>query len=405
VKGNSKDAGFETRAIHAGQSFDPTTGAVNVPIYQTSTYAQHEVGRPYGHFEYSRTHNPTRSALEDCIASLEGGAFGLAFASGMAAESTLLQILKPGDHVILGDDVYGGTYRLFSKVLALWGIAFTLVDLTSAEKIEEAYQSNTKLVWLETPSNPWLRSADIAAVASSTHARNALLVVDNTFASPYLQRPLILGADFVVHSATKYLGGHSDVVLGIVVGKDEKHREVVAFHQNAIGAVSGPFDSYLVLRGLKTLSVRVKQHGENAIAIARFLKEHSKVADVFYPGLESDPGHTVARRNLLSGGSLEGIPADQRDAALSKIGFGGMLSFLAKDGEAAARKIVGRTQVFTLAESLGGVESLIEHPAAMTHASLAGSGVEIDPSLVRLSVGIENVNDLLADLDQALGEH
>jgi cystathionine gamma-synthase len=403
VKSDTKSASFETRAIHAGQSFDPTTGAVNVPIYQTSTYAQHEVGKPYGKYEYSRTQNPTRSALEECIASLEGGSFGLAFGSGMAAESTLLHILKPGDHVILGDDVYGGTYRLFSKVLAPWGIRFDLVDLTHPDSLEVAYKENTKLVWLETPSNPWLRSADIADVAASAHERKALLVVDNTFASPFLQRPLLLGADFVVHSATKYLGGHSDVVLGIIVGKDKDCREEVAFYQNAIGGVTGPFDSFLVLRGLKTLSVRMKQHGENALAVARYLQDHPKISKVFYPGLPTDSGHAVARKNQRSGGAVEGIEPNKREAAIDAAGFGGMISFLAAGGEKAARKLVSRTKLFTLAESLGGVESLIEHPAAMTHASLAGSGVEIDPALVRLSVGIEHVNDLIKDLDQALG--
>jgi len=402
MKGDSTNAGFDTRAIHAGQAFDPSTGAVNVPIYQTSTYAQHAVGKLYGKYEYSRTHNPTRTALEDCIASLEGGAFGLAFASGMAAESTLLQLLKPGDHVVLGDDVYGGTYRLFSKVLTRWGIEFDLVDLTRIEDLGRAYKGNTVLVWLETPSNPWLRSADIALVAAAAHARGALFVVDNTFASPYLQRPLLLGADFVVHSATKYLGGHSDVVLGIIVGKDAKYRDEVAFYQNAAGGVSGPFDSFLVLRGIKTLAVRMKQHGANALAVARYLDAHPKIDRVFYPGLPADPGHSVARKNQLSGGALQGGLPENFDVMQDNAGFGGMVSFLASGGETAARRIVELTQVFTLAESLGGVESLIEHPAAMTHASLAGSGVEVDPALVRLSVGIENIEDLLTDLDQAL---
>jgi len=384
--------GFSTLAIHAGQAPDPQTGAVIVPIYQTSTYAQHAVGQTYAGYEYSRTHNPTRTALQTCIAALEGGKHGLAFASGMAAIATLCYLLRPGDHVILGDDVYGGTYRLFSKVLQHYGIRFTLTDLTDAAAITAAFTPETKLIWLETPSNPLLKSMDIAALAEQAHARGAWLAVDNTFASPYLQRPLLLGADFVVHSATKYLGGHSDVVGGLIVVNDDALAERIAFHQNAAGGVPGPQDCFLVLRGIKTLAVRMRQHGENARQIAEMLTKHPAIERVLYPGLPNDPYHAIARRNQESG------PTGSGDRA----GFGGMVSFIARGGEAQARAIVAKTRLFTLAESLGGVESLIEHPGAMTHASLAGSGVEIDPALVRLSVGIEDIEDLLQDLEQAL---
>lgn len=392
--------GFATRAIHAGQEPDPYTGAVNVPIYQTSTFAQHAVGQTYGGYEYARTQNPTRKALENCIASLEGGKHGLAFASGMAAETTLCYLLEPGDHVVLGDDVYGGTYRLFARVLARYGITFDLADLTNPETAAAHFRPETKLVWLETPTNPWLKSIDIRSIADLAQRHGAWLAVDNTFASPYLQRPLLLGADFVVHSSTKYLGGHSDVVGGLIVLNDDALRDRIAFHQNAAGAVPGPQDCFLVLRGLKTLGVRMRQHGANALQIAQFLAAHPAVATVFYPGLPSDPQHRTARRNFASGGGAAN--AADREQAVDRAGFGGMVSFLARGGEAAAREIVSRTRLFTLAESLGGVESLIEHPAAMTHASLAGSSIEIDPALVRLSVGIEEAEDLLADLAQAL---
>jgi cystathionine beta-lyase/cystathionine gamma-synthase len=384
--------GFSTRAIHAGQEPDPLTGAVSVPIYQTSTFAQHEVGRTFGGYEYSRTHNPTRTALEQCLASLEGGRHGLAFASGMAAITTLCYLLRPGDHVVLGDDVYGGTYRLFARVLADYGIAYTLADLTNPAQTEAAFRAETRLVLLETPTNPLLKSIDLAAVADRAHTHGAWLAVDNTFATPYLQRPLLLGADFVVHSATKYLGGHSDVVSGLIVLNDDDLRERIAFHQNAVGAVPGPLDCFLVLRGIKTLAVRMRQHSENALRIAGFLRGQGAVDRVLYPGLPEDPYHEVARKNLASGGAGD----------VDRAGFGGMLSFTLRSGEAEARAVIARTRLFTLAESLGGVESLIEHPGAMTHASLAGSGVEIDPALVRLSVGIEDADDLITDLAQAL---
>jgi cystathionine beta-lyase/cystathionine gamma-synthase len=384
MKGDYHKAGFETRAIHAGQPADPQTGAVTVPIYQTSTYAQEEVGKHRG-YEYSRTHNPTRTALEECIASLEGGdgAYGLAFASGLGAETTLLLTLKAGDHVLLGDDVYGGTYRLFAKVLSQYGINFDLADLTDLEKAAGKLRSSTKMVWLETPTNPWLKVIDIAQVAEMAHGAGSLLVVDNTFASPYLQRPMELGADVVLHSSTKYLGGHSDVVNGLLVMRDRELRDRVAFFQNAAGAVPGPFDCWLVMRGIKTLPVRMRAHQENALAIAQFLEQHPMVERVLYPGLPSHPQHELAKQQMS--------------------GFGGMVSFIAKGGEAAARAIVARTKIFTLAESLGGVESLIEHPGAMTHASLAGSPIEMEPALVRLSVGIETTADLIRDLEEALG--
>ena len=401
MKGDPSDTGFLTRAIHAGQAPDPTTGAVSVPIYQTSTFAQHSVGDTYGGYEYARTQNPTRKALEECIASLEGGQYGLAFASGMAAIATLCYLLRPGDHVILGDDVYGGTYRLFARVLSEYGIAFDLTDLTDTAKTEAAFRPETKLVWLETPTNPLLKSIDIAEIAALAKSRSVWTAVDNTFASPYLQRPLLLGADFVVHSATKYLGGHSDVVGGLIVLNDTELRDKIAFHQNAVGGVPGPQDCFLVLRGLKTLGVRMERHGQNARRIADFLTQHSAVETVFYPGLPTDPYLAVTRRNFASGGALE--RADDKGEAQERAGYGGMVSFIARGGEGAAKSLVARTQIFTLAESLGGVESLIEHPGAMTHASLAGSSIEIDPALVRLSVGIENADDLIADLAQALG--
>lgn len=401
MKGNPTATGFDTRAIHAGQAPDPATGAVTIPIYQTSTFAQHSVGDTYGGYEYARTQNPTRKALEECIASLEGGQHGLAFASGMAAITTLCYLLRPGDHVILGDDVYGGTYRLFARVLSEYGIRFDLVDLTALKQTEAAFRPETKMVWLETPTNPLLKSLDIADIATLAHNHNAWLAVDNTFASPYLQRPLLLGADFVVHSATKYLGGHSDVVGGLIVLNDTELRDKIAFHQNAVGGVPGPLDCFLVLRGLKTLGVRMERHGQNARQVADALKNHSAVRKVFYPGFADDPYSVVTQRNFASGGGVAG--ARNLEEAQNRIGYGGMISFLAQN-EDTAKAIAARTQVFTLAESLGGVESLIEHPGAMTHASLAGSSIEIDPALVRLSVGIENIADLLADLTQALGE-
>jgi cystathionine gamma-synthase len=384
MKGDYNRAGFETRAIHAGQPADPTTGAVSVPIYQTSTYAQEAVGQNKG-YEYSRTHNPTRTALEQCIASLEGGpdTYGLGFATGMAAINNLLYLARPGDHIALSDDVYGGTFRLFARILANYGLEYDLVDLTDLERAAGKMRTTTKFVWLETPTNPWLKVIDIQQVADLAHNAGAKLVVDNTFASPYLQRPLELGADVVVHSATKYLGGHSDVVNGLLVTKDRELRDQVAFYQNATGATPGPFDCWLVLRGLKTLPIRMKAHCENAQAVAEFLSQHPKVERVLYPGLPSHPQYEIARRQMA--------------------GAGGMVSFIAKGGYEAALEIVAKTKIFTLAESLGGVESLIEHPGAMTHASLAGSPIEMNPALVRLSVGIESKEDLLRDLEQALG--
>ncbi|MCA1838869.1 MAG: cystathionine gamma-synthase [Actinomycetota bacterium] len=371
---------FETKAIHVGQDPDPTTGAAVVPIYQTSTYVQQEVGEHKG-FEYSRTGNPTRAALESCIASLESASFGLAFASGMAAEDAVLRLLSSGDHVVLGDDVYGGTRRLFDKVLVRFGLSFTSVDTTSLDDVRSAIQPNTKLIWIETPTNPYLRIADIEALSALGHEHDCLICVDNTFASPFLQRPLDLGADLVVHSTTKYLGGHSDVVGGAVCTKDKGLAETLYYLQNAVGAVPGAFDSWLVLRGIKTLGVRMRQHCENAMAVASFLLEHPIVEKVWYPGLPTHPGHEIATRQMD--------------------GFGGMVSFEV-GSKAQALQIVSRTKVFFLAESLGGVESLIEHPAAMTHASIADSPFGVSDKLIRLSVGIEHPDDLIEDLKTAL---
>jgi cystathionine gamma-synthase len=372
---------FETRAIHSGQDPDPATGAIVPPIYQTSTYVQEAVGKHKG-FEYSRTGNPTRTALERCLASLEGAAHGLAFASGMAAEDAILRLLSPGDHILIPHDAYGGTYRLVARVYEPAGLSFTPVDMTEAAACTTAWRDETRLVWIETPTNPLLRVIDIEAVADLAHERGAIVVVDNTFATPYLQRPLTLDADIVVHSTTKYLGGHSDVVGGFLATNDDERAERLAFLQNAIGGVPGPFDCWLVLRGLKTLAVRMDRHCVNARAIAEMLAEHPAVAQVYYPGLDSNPGHETAKRQM-------------RD-------FGGMVSFTHRDGEQAALDLVTRTRLFSLAESLGAVESLIEHPARMTHASVANSPLAVDPALVRLSVGIENVDDLLADLRRAL---
>jgi cystathionine beta-lyase/cystathionine gamma-synthase len=372
---------FETLAIHAGQPPDPTTGAVMPPIYQTSTYVQSEVGVHKG-YEYSRTDNPTRTALQSCLAALEGADFGLVFASGMAATDTLLRLVNPGEHVLIGDDVYGGTYRLLDKVLAGYGVLFDHANMADLDGVAVALRPETRLVWLETPTNPMLRLADIAAVSQVAHRAGAKVAVDNTFATPYLQQPLALGADFVVHSTTKYLGGHSDVVGGAILTNDPEAYGRLKFLQNAVGAVPGPLDCWLVLRGLKTLALRMERHCANARRIAAFLVEHPAVARVHYPGLPSDPGHALASRQM-------------RD-------FGGMISFVLKGGEAAARRMVTATRLFALAESLGGVESLIESPANMTHASVAGSALAVDPGLVRLSVGVEHVEDLLADLEQAL---
>jgi len=380
------ESGFSTRAIHAGQEPDRETGAVVVPIYQTSTYAQTGVGQHKG-YEYSRTGNPTRTALEQCIASLEDGCFGLAFASGMAAESAIMQLLKPGDHTIAVNDLYGGTYRLFKRLLEPMGLTFTFVDGTDLRAIESAFIDRTRMVWLESPTNPLLRLVDIAAVSRLAHDRGALVVVDNTFMSPYLQRPLPLGADIVVHSATKFLGGHSDVVAGVLVVDQNDLRERLAFIQNAVGAVPGPLDAWLVLRGLKTLAVRMREHDRNARLIAEFLAEHDRVERVFYPGLPTHPQHELAKRQMS--------------------GFGGMIAFEVHGGLPAARRVVERTRLFTLAESLGGVEALIELPAAMTHASIPAETRRahgVADGLIRISVGIEDVADLISDLDRALTE-
>jgi cystathionine gamma-synthase len=376
--------GFDTRAIHAGQDPEPRTGAVIPPIYQTSTYAQEEVGVPRLGYEYSRSGNPTRDALQECLASLEGGARGLAFASGMAAEDTLLRtVCAPGDHVVIPDDAYGGTYRLFANVLQRWGLEWTAAPVSDPDAVVAAIRPQTKVVWVETPTNPLLGIADLAALAERAHERGALLVVDNTFASPYLQRPIAHGADVVVHSATKYLGGHSDVVGGALVAADGGLGDQLAYHQNAMGAVNGPFDAWLTLRGIKTLGVRMERHCDNAERVVEFLTGHPAVASVLYPGLPDHPGHKVAAGQMHR--------------------FGGMVSFRAAGGPQAAVDICNRAQVFVLAESLGGVESLIEHPGRMTHASAAGSPLEVPADLVRLSVGIETVSDLIDDLDRALG--
>ena len=375
---------FETLAIHAGQEPDPNNGAVMTPVYLTSTYMQDGVGKPRQGYEYSRTMNPTRKALQDCLAALEGGNFGLAFASGLAATDTVLRLLDADSHVLAGNDVYGGTFRLFDKVLRRFSLDFTFADTTDPESVAEALTESTRLVWLETPTNPMLRITDIRAAAEIVHAHpnKPLLVVDNTFATPYLQRPLELGADIVVHSMTKYLGGHSDVVGGAVIVKDEALAEKLYFLQNAVGAVIGPMDSFLVLRGIKTLPLRMDRHYENATAIVEFLEKHPKVETLVYPFHESHPQYKIAQQQMKNGG--------------------GMISFLVKGGKDAAVKVVESTKIFTLAESLGGVESLIEVPASMTHLSVAGSQLDVDPSLVRLSVGVENKDDLIEDLSQAL---
>jgi cystathionine gamma-synthase len=373
--------GFETLAIHAGQVPDPGTGAVVPPVHLASTFAQDAVGVHKG-YEYSRTANPTRTALEECVAALEGARHGLAFASGMAAEDAVLRELAPGDHVLLGNDVYGGTYRLLEHVYRPLGIACTAVDLADPAAVDAAWRDETRAVWVETPTNPLLRIVDIAAVSARAHEQGAWVVVDNTFATPYLQRPLALGADVVVHSSTKYIGGHSDVVGGIALLNDDARHERLAFVRNATGAVPGAFDCYLALRGVKTLAVRMDRQCANAAAIADMLAAHPAVARVHYPGLASHPGHADAARQMR--------------------GFGGMVSFVCAGGEEAALRAASRTRVFTLAESLGAVESLIEHPARMTHLSVAGSPLEIDAGLLRLSVGIEAVDDLLADLAEAL---
>lgn len=375
---------FETLAIHAGQEPDAATGAVVPPIYQVSTYKQDGVGGLRGGYEYSRSANPTRTALEENLAALEGGRRGLAFASGLAAEDCLLRtLLAPGDHVVIPNDAYGGTFRLFAKVVERWGVTWSVADTSDPGAVKAALTDRTKVVWVETPSNPLLGITDIEQVAAIARSAGARLVVDNTFASPYLQQPLALGADVVVHSTTKYMGGHSDVVGGALVVADDTLGEELAFHQNAMGAIAGPFDSWLVLRGIKTLSVRMDRHSANAERIAEMLVSHPKVSSVAYPGLAGHPGHEIAAKQMKS--------------------FGGMVSFQLGGDEEAAVAFCDRTKLFTLGESLGGVESLVEHPGRMTHASAAGSALEVPGDLVRLSVGIESVEDLLEDLRTALG--
>lgn len=387
-----KNAQFETLAIHAGQIPDPTTGAIMTPIYQTATYVQEKIGAHKG-YEYSRTGNPTRTAYEKCVAALECGGedlgYGLAFSSGCGASATIQHMLAPGDHVVASDDLYGGTFRLFDKVFKAGGkgVEYTFAELAVAGNLEKAWKPNTKLLWIETPTNPMLKIIDIQAAAEFAHKRGAIVVVDNTFMSPYRQRPLELGADIVLHSATKYLNGHSDMVGGIVVTKRKDLAERLAFLQNAVGAVPGPMDCWLALRGLKTLHLRMDRHESNARAIAEMLNRHPAVENVIYPGLTSHPGHALAKRQMR--------------------GFGGMISFTVKGGLGSAKKVVESTGIFALAESLGGVESLIEHPALMTHASVPPENrakLGIVDGLVRISVGVEHEQDLIADLRQALGD-
>ncbi len=376
----SDEQGFETRAIHAGQDPDPATGAVVPPIHLATTFAQHEPGKAT--YEYSRSDNPTRQVLQQAVASLEGAGHGFAFASGMAAEDAVLRSLRPGDHLIVPNDAYGGTWRLIDKVYGPMGVTHTAVALSEVEAVAAAWTPATKLVWVETPSNPLLSIADISALSAVAHDNGGRCVVDNTFATPYLQRPLELGADAVVHSTTKYLGGHSDVVGGLVAVNDDSWAEELFFIRNATGAVSSPFSDFLVLRGLKTLAVRMERHCRAAHDVAGFLLDHPRVREVRWPGLATHPGYEVAHRQM-------------RD-------FGGMVSFVVAGGAEAAKEVVARTKLFTLAESLGAVESLIEQPSVMTHLSVAGSPLEVDPALIRLSVGLETIEDLLADLDQAL---
>lgn len=377
---------FSTKAIHVGQDADPATGAIITPIYQTSTYVQDELGKHKG-FEYARTQNPTRSALESCLASLENGKFGLAFASGLAATNTVMNLLSQGDHVVVGDDVYGGTYRIFDKVFKRYGVEFTFIDSRDVANAEKACKPNTKMIWLETPTNPMLRLADIKAFVKLAKAKKLISVVDNTFASSYFQKPLDMGVNVVVHSTTKYLGGHSDVVGGAIITSNEDLYETLKFHQNAVGAVPGPFDAWLVLRGLKTLAIRMQQHEKNALAVAQFLDKHPSVEKVIYPGLPSHPQHELAKSQME--------------------GFGGMVSLMVKGTIEDAKALLNHTKLFALAESLGGVESLIGHPATMTHASIPKEEREargITDTLVRLSVGIEDAEDLIHDLDTALSK-
>lgn len=377
---------FSTKAIHVGQEPDTATGAIITPIYQTSTYVQEELGKHKG-YEYARTQNPTRTALEECLASLETAKHGLAFGSGLAATNTVMNLLSSGDHVVVGEDVYGGTFRIFDKVFKRYGVEFTFVDSQDVANTEKAIKSNTKMIWMETPTNPLLRIADLEAHVELAKKKKLITVVDNTFASPYFQRPLELGVDVVVHSTTKYLGGHSDVVGGaILTSRDDLH-ETLRFHQNAVGAVPGPFDAWLVLRGVKTLSLRMREHQKNAMTIAQWLEKQDAVEKVWYPGLESHPQHELAKKQMH--------------------GFGGMVSLVVKGGLEAAKGVLQNTKLFALAESLGGVESLIGHPATMTHASIPQKDREargISDGLVRLSVGIEDIDDLIGDLTHALSQ-
>ncbi len=375
--------GFATRAIHAGYRPDPATGAVNAPIYASSTFAQDGVGGLRSGYEYARTGNPTRTALESSLAAVEDGAFARAFSSGMAASDCALRaVLRPGDHIVIPDDAYGGTFRLIDKVFREWGVAHTPVHLSDLDAVRAAISERTRMIWVETPTNPLLSIADIAALAEIGHAASAMVLVDNTFASPALQQPLGLGADIVLHSTTKYIGGHSDVIGGALITDRAELDAKFAFLQNGAGAVPGPFDAYLTMRGLKTLELRMQRHSENGMRVAQFLAEHPAISQVLYPGLPSHPGHDVAARQMT--------------------GFGGMVSVRMSGGAEAARKFCSATEIFILAESLGGVESLIEHPGAMTHASTAGSQLEVPEDLVRLSVGIEDPADLIADLEQSL---
>ena len=378
------DWGFSTRAIHVAQDPEPVTGSVITPLFLTSTYAQEDIGVHKG-YDYSRTDNPTRQVLQEVMASLENGKYGLAFASGMAAEATIMHLLRSGDHVVAGDDLYGGTYRLFSDVLHKYGLEFTYVDACDLDQVAAALRSETRLVWIETPTNPLLRIVDIEAVAGLCRRHGASLVVDNTFASPYFQQPLRLGADIVVHSATKYLGGHSDLIMGVLVTSDDQLYETLKFHQNAVGGTPGPFDAWLLLRGLKTLALRMERHQSNALAVARFLENHPAVKRVLYPGLPAHQQHDLAARQMS--------------------GFGGVVTMELDGGEPAARRFLQRSRLFVIAESLGGVESLADHPAIMTHSSVPPErrdAVGISGGLVRLSVGIEDEKDLLADLQEAL---
>ncbi|GGL30672.1 cystathionine gamma-synthase [Nocardia jinanensis] len=377
------ELGFTTRAVHAGYDPDPRTGAVNVPIYASSTFAQDGVGGLRDGYEYARTGNPTRTALEANLAALEVGRYGRAFASGMAATDCALRaMLRPGDHIVIPDDAYGGTFRLIDKVFTQWGIEHSPAAVTDIDAMRAALRPNTKLIWVESPTNPLLNIGDIPALADIAHTSGAKLVVDNTFATPYLQQPLLLGADVVLHSTTKYLGGHSDVIGGALITDDAELDAAFAFLQNGAGAVPGPFDAFLTLRGTKTLALRMDRHCDNAETLAEFLSRSPAISHVIYPGLPEHPGHAVADKQMRR--------------------FGGMISVRLAGGVEAARDLCSRTKVFTLAESLGGVESLIEHPAAMTHASTEGSDLEVPADLVRLSVGIEDISDLLADLEQAL---